>query len=74
MQGPKPAPQNGQIAHTNVGVYLSRNQLILAGVLAAVAIVIAFGIGLTIGIMLGAPEKNAAALLAPGHSSATYHV
>lgn len=74
LQAPKPAPQNGQIVHAPVGVYLSRNQLILAGVLAAVAIVIAFGIGLTIGIMLGTPEKNAAALLAPGHSSAIYHV
>ncbi len=69
--GTKPALQNGQIVRPPPGLYLSRNQLILAGVLAGVAIVLAFGIGLAMGLMLSTPAKTTATFSHPRNASAS---
>ena len=70
----KPAQQNGKKLRSGAGLYLSRNQLVLAGVLAAVAFVVAFGLGLVVGIMLGAPAKAESSLQLPQTSSIKYYV
>jgi hypothetical protein len=70
----KPAQQNGKKLQSNAGLYLSRNQLVLAGVLAAVAFVVAFGLGLVVGIMLGTPAKAESSLQLPQTSSTKHYV
>jgi hypothetical protein len=70
----KPALQNGQIVRPAAGIYLSRNQLILAGVLAGVAIVLAFGIGLAMGLMLSTPNKSTSTNFPPRTVSSANHV
>ena len=70
----KPALQNGQIAKSAPGLYLSRNQLVISGIVAAVAIVLAFGLGLAVGIMLNAPAKTETSLQLPQFSSTQYDV
>jgi hypothetical protein len=70
----KPALQNEQIVRPTAGLYLSRNQLILAGVLAGMAIVLAFGIGLAMGLMLGTPAKTGTTFNFSKKMSAPYYV
>jgi DNA-directed RNA polymerase subunit RPC12/RpoP len=70
----KPALQNGQIAKSVTGLYLSRNQLVISGIVAAVAIVLAFGLGLVVGIMLGTPAKTESSLQLPQFSSTQNNV
>jgi phage FluMu protein Com len=70
----KPALQNGQIVRSNAGLYLSRNQLMLAGVVVAVAFVVAFGLGLAVGILLSTPTKAGSSLQLPLFSSTSHHV
>ncbi len=70
----KPALQNEKKFRSNAGLYLSRNQLIIAGVVAAVTFVAAFGLGLVVGIMLGAPAKAESSLQLPWFSSIKHYV
>jgi DNA-directed RNA polymerase subunit RPC12/RpoP len=70
----KPAPQNGQFVKSSAGVYLSRNQLVIAGIVAAVALVVAFGLGLAVGMLLATPAKNETSLLFPQFASTIHNV
>jgi phage FluMu protein Com len=70
----KPALQNGQKVQVNAGLYLSRKQLVLAGIIAAVAFVVAFGLGLAVGILLSTPAKAESSLLIPRFLSTKHYV
>ena len=70
----KPALQNGKFSRSTAGIYLTRNQLIVAGIVAAVAFMVAFGLGLAVGFLLGTPSKPESSLLLPQLSSAKYDV
>jgi phage FluMu protein Com len=74
LEQSKPALQNGQIVRSNAGIYLSRNQLMLVGVVAAVAFAVAFGLGLAVGILLSTPTKVASSPVFLPFSSTTYYV
>ena len=70
----KPALQIAKVAKSGTGIYLSRNQLVISGIVAAVAIVLAFGLGLVVGILLGTPAKTESSLQLPQFSSTQYNV
>jgi phage FluMu protein Com len=74
LEQSKPALQNGQIVRSSAGIYLSRNQLMLAGVVVAVAFVVAFGLGLAVGILLSTPKNVASSLDHSQSSSITQYV